>query len=152
MTKSSDAWDDRLLGIARAVAQWSRDPKMKVGAVIAKGNRILSTGFNGSAAGTSDPDWSDQMEKDGAVIHAEANAVLWAARNGPTIEGATLYVTHPPCARCAAMAVQAGISRVVYHRDMEPISYLSKYAASISQAVTILQEGNVAISIRSSKK
>ena len=101
--------------LANFVAGWSKDPSTQVGAVIANVNtkRVVSMGFNGFPAGVEDSE--DRLEtreiKYEMVVHAEANALLFA---GPAAEGCTLYVTPlPPCARCAVLIIQAGISRVV---------------------------------------
>ena len=110
-----DKWDERFLGLAGFVAGWSKDPSTQVGAVIANANtkRVISMGFNGFPAGVEDS--SERLErrelKYEMIVHAEANALLFA---GPVAEGCTLYVTPlPPCARCAVLIIQAGISRVV---------------------------------------
>jgi dCMP deaminase len=47
------------------------------------------------------------------TVHAEANAILNAAKNGAKTEGATAYVTFPPCSQCAAALIQAGVKKVV---------------------------------------
>jgi dCMP deaminase len=49
-----------------------------------------------------------------ATIHAETNAVLQAAKNGVSIDGATVYVTASPCWSCFKMITNAGIRRIVY--------------------------------------
>ena len=110
-----DKWDSRFMDLANFVAGWSKDPSTQVGAVIANANtkRVVSMGFNGFPAGVEDSE--DRLEtreiKYEMVVHAEANALLFA---GPAAEGCTLYVTPlPPCARCAVLIIQAGISRVV---------------------------------------
>ena len=110
-----DKWDVRFMDLANFVAGWSKDPSTQVGAVIANANtkRVVSMGFNGFPAGVEDSE--DRLEtreiKYEMVVHAEANALLFA---GPAAEGCTLYVTPlPPCARCAVLIIQSGISRVV---------------------------------------
>lgn len=105
-------WDARMITLAGTVATWSQDPSTGVGAVIADSkNRIVSMGFNGFARGVSDNyETIDRDEKLRRTIHAEENALLFANRS---VEGCTIYVTHPPCARCAAKIIQAGIVRVV---------------------------------------
>ena len=110
-----DKWDGRFMDLANFVASWSKDPSTQVGAVIANANtkRVVSMGFNGFPAGVEDSE--DRLEtreiKYEMVVHAEANALLFT---GPAAEGCTLYVTPlPPCARCAVLIIQAGISRVV---------------------------------------
>lgn len=109
----TDKWDTRMLAVASVVAGWSKDPSTQVGAVIADGShRMVSQGYNGLARGvTDDPAvLADRDEKLRRTIHAEMNAVLFAGRS---VAGCTIYVTHPPCARCAAVLIQVGIARVV---------------------------------------
>lgn len=106
-------WDERLLGLAEYVSTWSKDPSTKVGAVIAKGNRIVSLGFNGFPSGVGDhPErYADRDTKLAMVLHAEENALLFARQD---LTGCTAYVwPMPPCANCAAKLIQAGIGRVV---------------------------------------
>ena len=111
----SDKWDDRFMELATFIAGWSKDPSTRVGAVIANANtkRVVSMGFNGFPAGVEDSEdrLGTREIKYEMVVHAEANALLFA---GPAAENCTLYVTPlPPCARCAVLIIQAGISRVV---------------------------------------
>jgi len=106
-------WDDRMLDLANLVSTWSKDPSTGVGAVIVdEKNRVVSLGFNGFPRGVHDSEdvLFDRDEKLRRTIHAEENALLFAGRS---VEGCTLYLTHPPCARCAAKIIQSGIARVV---------------------------------------
>ncbi|AZV00901.1 deoxycytidylate deaminase [Escherichia phage vB_EcoM_005] len=98
------------LQIAYLISQESKCCSWKVGAVIEKNGRIISTGYNllkehrmAHAA------WSSKNE-----IHAELNAILFAARTGSSIDGATMYVTLSPCADCAKSIAQSGIKTLVY--------------------------------------
>lgn len=104
-------WDRRFLNRAVEVANWSKDPSTPVGAVIVDGKRQVSEGYNGPPAGIRDDDGISRDEKLRRTIHAEENALLFAGRD---VTGCTIYVTHPPCGRCAAKLIQAGIARVVY--------------------------------------
>ena len=108
-------WDRRFLRIAEEVRQWSKDPGTKVGCVLVKDRRILSTGYNGFPPSISDDlsRYSDREFKLRITIHAEKNAILNAAKNGTKVEDSTLYVTFPPCSQCASAVIQAGISHVV---------------------------------------
>ena len=136
-----------VLQIAYLVSQESKCCSWKVGAVIEKNGRIISTGYNGSPAGgvnccdhADEKGWlvkkpSSGLRQDGLVpkyglstkfraehsawssvneIHAELNAILFAARNGSSIEGATMYVTLSPCPDCAKAIAQSGIKKLVY--------------------------------------
>ena len=105
------------MSIAQVVATRSTCPRKFVGAVIVRNRTILSTGYNGSIRGM--PHCSDvgHMMEEGhcvATIHAEANAIIQAARNGVTIEGGTIYVTASPCWNCFKQIANAGIRRIVY--------------------------------------
>jgi dCMP deaminase len=110
-------WDEYFMGIAGQVATRSTCDRKRVGAVLVRDKTILSTGYNGSIRGMAHCDEVGHM-MDGdhcvATIHAEANAIIQAARNGVRVEGATLYVTASPCWNCFKMLANAGIRRIVY--------------------------------------
>ena len=107
-------WDERFLELAKLVGSWSKDPSTQVGAVIVDDNkRIVSIGFNGFPKGVEDSEKRlvDREEKYAIIVHAEANALMFA---NTSVEGCTLY-TWPfqPCSRCAGLIIQSGIKRVV---------------------------------------
>lgn len=108
-------WDSRFLRIAEEVKTWSKDPGTKVGCVLVEDRRIIATGYNGFPAGLSDELtlYKNREFKLRVTVHAEANAILNAARNGSNTRGCTAYVTFPPCSQCASALIQAGIARVV---------------------------------------
>lgn len=106
-------WNERFVGLAAHVAEWSKDPSKKVGAVIVNDNKhVLSMGYNGFPRGVEDGPgrYSDKLLKRILVSHAERNAL----DNAPTsVEGATLYSTLFPCNECAKGIIQRGIKTVV---------------------------------------
>ena len=119
--------DRNFLNIAHEIASASKCVSKQVGAVIVKDGRILSTGYNGTPAGytncsehwrgeyTSEHhEWSKTYE-----IHAEMNAIIWAARKGISIEDATIYVTLEPCSDCSKNIIASGIKRIVYDKAYE---------------------------------
>ena len=109
-------WDERFLTLASDVAGWSKDPSTQVGAVIVDTEcRVLSLGYNGFPRGIDDSveRLGNRETKYSLIVHAEANAILNAPASS-VLEGATIYVTHAPCAECAKTIIQAGIERVVY--------------------------------------
>ena len=113
-------WDERYIKLAEYIADWSKDPSTKVGAVIVddKG-RIVSLGFNGFPQKISDNDrLNDRDKKYNVIVHAEANAILFANRD---LSGCTIY-TYPfqPCSSCSGLIIQSGIKRVVTVRDDNP--------------------------------
>lgn len=113
------AADQYFIDIARAVATRATCNRKHVGAVIVRDKTILSTGYNGSIRGMphcDDPGVGCLME-DGhccRTVHAEANAILQAAKNGVAIDGATLYSTASPCWPCFGLVANSGIRRIVF--------------------------------------
>jgi len=124
----ADKWDARFIALAKEIAGWASCYKenRKIGCVIVKNKRIMTTGYNGAPAGvmTCVERGECLREKLGIpsgtqheicyATHAEQNAIIQAAKLGVSIDGATLYCTHQPCVICAKMIVNAGITRVVY--------------------------------------
>jgi dCMP deaminase len=108
-------WDRRFLRIAEEVRLWSKDPGTKVGCVLVNERRIISTGYNGFPQTISDDldRYIDREYKLSVTVHAEANAILNAAKNGTRVQGSTLYVTFPPCSQCASAIIQAGVAQIV---------------------------------------
>lgn len=106
-------WHSRFLSLAATIAQWSKDPRTKVGAVAVGASRqVLETGFNGIPRGVRDLD--ERMERPAKYLwtaHAEENLVAHAARK--QLEGSTVYVTHLCCSACARMLINAGVAKVV---------------------------------------
>lgn len=123
-----DKWDHRFIQMVNLVAQWSScyQENRKIGAVIVKNKRVMTTGYNGAPANTlSCVEKGECLRRKLNIpsgtrhelcyaIHAEQNAIIQAAKMGIAIEGATLYCTHQPCVICSKMIVNAGIVRVVY--------------------------------------
>ncbi len=111
------SWDEYFMAIAVMVSARSTCPRKSVGAVLVKDNQILATGYNGSIRGM--PHCSDVgcMMENGhcvATVHAEANALLQAAKHGVAVDGATVYVTASPCWNCFKLLANGGIRRIVY--------------------------------------
>src|SRR5713101_7744892 len=110
-------WDTYFMEIARVVSSRSTCDRKHVGALLVRDRMILSTGYNGSIRGMPHCDEVGHLMEGGhcvATIHAEANSVLQAARNGVRIDGADLYTTASPCWPCFKLIANAGIKRVVY--------------------------------------
>lgn len=134
-------WDLRFLNLASFVAQWSKDPSTKVGAVIVDQlRRVVSVGYNGFPRGVEDDDRLTIREvKYEMIVHGEVNAVLSAGR---PVAGCTLYtVPFPPCSRCASMMVQAGIKRVVAPAPTK--EQIARWGTSFEIAENVFEEGGV---------
>lgn len=110
-------WDMYFMNIAKQVASRSTCDRKQVGAVIAKDKNILSTGYNGSISGMPHCDEIGHDIENGhciATIHAEANAIILAAKHGVSIDSADLYITASPCWNCFKLIANSGIKRVFY--------------------------------------
>ena len=129
--KTRASWDEYFMKIAEDVATRATCDRKHVGAVIVRDKCILTTGYNGSIRGLGHCDEEGHLMEDGhcvRTIHAEANAIIQAARNGVRIEGGTIYVTASPCFGCFKMIANGGLKRIVFgefYRD-ERIFELSK--------------------------
>ena len=112
-----NSWHEYFLEIAEEVASRATCDRLQVGAVIVRDNRILTTGYNGSLPDTPHCDEVGHLLKDGhcvRTVHAEANAVLQAARFGIPLEGAVCYSTYKPCLSCLKTLLGAGIKKIIY--------------------------------------
>ena len=126
-------WDHRFMEMAQLVSTWAScyQEERKVGAVIVKDKRVMTTGYNGAPAGVSTcVERGECLRKKLGIpsgtrhemcyaVHAEQNAIIQAAKVGVSTEGATIYITLQPCVICAKMLVNAGITRIV-HRGESP--------------------------------
>lgn len=135
-------WDLRFLEMAKHVASWSKDPSTKVGAVIFDGqNRVVSLGYNGFPKGVDDkPErYSDRQLKYKMVVHAEANAILFAQRS---LAGCSI-ATWPfmSCSACAAMLIQSGIKRCIAPRLSDELAL--RWSESCATSTMMFAEAGV---------
>ncbi len=130
-------WDQYFMRIASDVASRATCDRKHVGAAIVRDKNILATGYNGSIRGLGHCDEEGHMMEEGhsvRTIHAEANAVIQAAKNGTRIEGATIYVTASPCWGCFKMIANAGLTKIVYgefYRDQRIFEFAQKLAIEL---------------------
>jgi len=134
-------WDLRFLELTALVGSWSKDPSTQVGAAITDSrNRVISLGFNGPPRGVEDRPDIDRETKLRRTLHAEQNALAFARHD---VTGCTIYVTHHPCARCAAQIAQAQITRVVCNAP-DP-AFATRWADDIAEAKLILNQSGVVL-------
>lgn len=117
MTLQDLKWHRRFIDLTNTVASWSKDRSTKVGAIVVRDRRVLTTGFNGFPAGVGD-NFDYRHERPAKYLyteHAERNCIYQAARMGISLEHATLYLNYgpSPCADCTRAVIQAGIERIV---------------------------------------
>jgi len=136
-------WHNRFLDLASHVAQWSKDPSTKVGCVIVNDDRqVVGMGYNGFPRGVADGKdrYEDRSIKYPMVVHAEANAILNAV--GSTRD-CFAYVTHPPCAGCMGLLIQAGVRSIITHRPDEGLA--ERFRESFAITDTMAREARVPV-------
>ena len=123
------SFDEIFMDLAQNLALRSHCTRAQVGCVLTKDTRIIYIGYNGPPSGTHncDEDFKDEggCPKDSKgscslALHAEQNAILYASKNGASIEGSTIYVTLSPCISCA---------RIIYSMKIKKVIFLHSYAA-----------------------
>jgi dCMP deaminase len=123
-TMTRPSWDEYFMKITHLVSERSTCLRRKVGAIIVKDKKIISTGYNGAPKGIAHCLEIGCMRDSLGVpsgerhelcrgAHAEQNAIIQAAGSGSNMEGATMYCTDSPCSTCAKMIINAGIERLV---------------------------------------
>lgn len=121
--------DEALMAQACIIAQRSTCDRAHVGVVISRDGRPLVSGYNGAPSGMPHCQHSAD-EPCLTAVHAEANAIAFAARWGVGLQSAELFTTWTPCLACAQLIINTGIARVVwgtpYHRDNTGLPLLEK--------------------------
>ena len=141
------SWEEYFMGMARYVAQKSKDNSVKVGVVIVgPDNEVRSTGYNGFARGIDEHDTSrwERPAKYKWVEHGERNAIYNAARMGLSTRDCTAYMESPPCTDCARALIQAGIREIVV-TTQNPFKDRADWRESIEFAENMLREAGVIV-------
>ena len=130
-------WHTYFMNIARQAATRSTCDRKQVGAVIVRDKMILSTGYNGSIRGMAHCDDVGHLMEGGhcvATVHAEANAIIQAAKNGVRIDGAELYTTASPCWNCFKLLANSGVTRVYFgefYRDRRSLEVAAQIGVDL---------------------
>ena len=131
------SWDEYFMNVAHVVATRATCDRKHVGAVLVRDKTILSTGYNGSIRGLPHCSEAGHMMEDGhcvATVHAEANAIIQAAKNGVSIDGASIYTTASPCWPCFKLIANAGCRRIVFgefYRDSRIFEYAQRIGIAL---------------------
>lgn len=142
--------DTFLLRLAIMLAQHSKDPSTKVGAVLTdQYGSIVSTGFNRFPA--EHPDtldfYHDRPYKLANIVHAEE----WAFHfSDSPVNGGTLYTSFPTCPKCMSRAIEEGVARVVFPplpRKDRPASWIEEWDKLIEVSLALAERKNITVSI-----
>lgn len=139
------------LDVAEKLSEMSHCISHKVGCILVKDGRIISTGYNGTPASTINCDdyFSNRISDKNNLtdtereehhafsekfeIHAELNAILCAAKNGISIDGSILYSTLHPCYNCLKMICNSGIKTIIYRYEYDKFSLTSEIKEMIER-------------------
>lgn len=139
------------LDVAEKLSGMSHCISHKVGCILVKDGRIISTGYNGTPASTINCDdyFSNRISDKNNLtdaereehhafsekfeIHAELNAILCAAKNGISIDGSILYSTLHPCYNCLKMICNSGIKTIIYRYEYDKFSLTSEIKEMIER-------------------
>ncbi|NOZ80883.1 MAG: deaminase [DPANN group archaeon] len=127
------SWEQYFMNIAKEVATRATCDRKHVGAVIVRDKTILSTGYNGSIRGLPHCDVAGhEMENSHCVrtIHAEANAIVQAAKNGIAIDKGEIFITASPCYNCFKLIANAGI-RAIYFGEFYRDDRIASLASTL---------------------
>jgi dCMP deaminase len=132
---------------ARSVAERSKDPTTKVGAILVDSwNATITDGYNGFPRGMDDSEamLADREFKNKCTVHAEMNLLANAARNGVATMGKTMYCTHHPCAKCAGAIINSGINTVyVDSACMSGSDFFERWKEELALAKQMFKDANV---------
>ena len=120
--------DEYFMKMAHLAASRSTCLRRKVGAVITKDKRVLSTGYNGAPKGLPHCEEVGCVRKNKNIptgerhelcrgVHAEQNAIIQAAVFGTSIKNGKIYTTNHPCVVCAKLLINSSITEIIYDDD-----------------------------------
>jgi len=122
------SWDDYFMSLARQARVRSNCMRRQMGAILVRDKSVISSGYNGTPLGVTDclhgscprcasdtPPWEGYESC--ICVHAETNAILFAARNGISTQGSAIYTGTRPCVGCLKELIQAGVRKIVFEVD-----------------------------------
>lgn len=109
-------WDEYFRDIVVLTAKRSSCPRLNVGCLLVKNNRIVAQGYNGHLPGLPHKSIIENGHEI-ATIHAEQNALVDCAKRGVSCDETTAYITHYPCFNCCKLLLAAGIKQIKYIDD-----------------------------------
>jgi len=160
-TPKTPDWNEWFLQQVYLVAKKSKDPDTRIGAIIVRGKQIISSGYNGIPAGVQDPLENDSPKLRKRLFtsywkrffceHAERNAIYQAAKFGISTQNATLITPGIPCADCTRGAIQAGISKLIIHKEWPNLRHRKFWIDTVRASTEMLEEAQIPIEVISIK-
>lgn len=126
------------LEMALLLSEYGTCSRLKVGAVLTKDGRVISTGFNGVATKLPHCVHTDNRRCHSSV-HAEANCIAFAAKHGQSTEGTILYCNIAPCGGCAGILINSGVREVHYLRDYRSDTGIRSFKEA---GIAVMKHGN----------
>lgn len=117
-------------GMLEVIEEQSKCTRKRVAALIVKDDRVISTGYNGLVSGDDDSRCKLGCTGCEETVHAEMNAILFAAKVGVPTEGTTLISSYSPCINCAKHIINAGITSIIYNKNYSDSKGISKLLQS----------------------
>lgn len=124
---------DYFMSVAQLTANLSYAERLKVGAVVVRDKRILLCGYNGTPPGfdnkLEETTIGGELKTKSIVSHAEENLIIYAAKNGISLNNTILFCTHIPCPVCSRLIVGSGIKEIYYkelYRDDSGLKFLEE--------------------------
>jgi len=124
--------------IAKEIASASYCKRAQVGAILVKDGNIIAMGYNGTPKGWDNKCEDENGDTKECVMHAESNAIAKCSGSHSSSHNSTMYVTHSPCAQCAKMIIQSGITKVYYeviYRTISGLSLLDAHGIECEQLI-----------------
>jgi len=128
LSKERPSWDDYFKELALLTSKRSTCPRLSVGCILVKDNRIISQGYNGYLSGLPHTPIIRENHNIG-TIHAEQNSIIDCAKRGVSCNNSIAYITHYPCLNCFKTLAASGIKQINYinnYNNDKEVENLSK--------------------------
>jgi dCMP deaminase len=128
LSKERPSWNDYFKELALLTSKRSTCPRLSVGCILVKDNRIISQGYNGYLSGLPHTPIIRENHNIG-TIHAEQNSIIDCAKRGVSCNNSIAYITHYPCLNCFKTLAASGIKQINYinnYNNDKEVENLSK--------------------------
>ena len=142
------SWHEYFMKQVYLVAEKSKDCRTKIGAVLVRDNRVISTGYNGFPIGVNDLEerYLNREIKYSFIVHAEHNSILSCARFGVSSLNSILYTNGIPCGECCKSIIQGGVTKIIVHKQW-PDMLSQKWVDSTKVSKQMIEETGIEIEV-----